>query len=72
MKSLLCRECGRRLRNPEVALNLKFRGKGTGVFFCENCLAEQTGSTVAELREMVLFFTEYGCEIFSGHYVDEE
>ncbi len=72
MKLLLCRECGRRLCNPEVALNLKIHGRGTCLFFCENCLAEQTDSSIAELREIVRFFTENGCELFSRHYVDEE
>ena len=72
MKLLICRGCGRRLGNPEIALNLKLRGRGIGGFFCENCLSEQTGSTVAELREIIRFFTENGCELFSVHYVDEE
>ena len=72
MKRLYCRDCGRSLRNPEVALNLKIHGRGTCVFFCENCLAEQTDSSIAELREIVRFFTENGCELFSRHYVDEE
>ena len=72
MKLLLCNTCGRRLRNPEVALNLKIHGQGTGAFFCEDCLSEQTDSTVTELREMMRFFMENGCELFSRHYVDEE
>ncbi len=72
MKRLLCRSCGRSLRNPEVALNLKIRGKAVGVFFCEACLAERTDSTAAELRDLARFFSENGCELFSRHYVDEE
>ncbi len=72
MKLLRCRGCGRRLRNPEVALNLKIHGRGTCAFYCENCLSEQTDSSVEELRELVRFFTENGCELFSRQYVDEE
>ena len=72
MKRLYCRDCGRSLRNPEVALNLKIRGKAIGTFFCEACLSERTGSTIAELRDLARFFAENGCELFSMHYVDEE
>ena len=72
MKLLLCHDCGRRLRSPEVALNLKIHGRGTGMFCCETCLSERMDSTVADLREMARFFMENGCELFSRHYVDEE
>ncbi len=72
MKRLNCRGCGRALRNVEVALNLKLRGRATGVFLCEECLAKSLNGTPAELREMARFFTENGCELFSGHYVDGE
>ena len=72
MKRLYCHGCGRPLRNPEVALNLKLRGRGIGFFYCEGCLSERTGSPAADLREMVRYFTENGCELFSRPYVDEE
>ena len=72
MKHLYCRGCGQSLRNPEVALNLKLRGKGIGCFYCESCLSERTGSSPADLRDLVRYFTENGCELFSRHYVDEE
>ena len=63
MKRLLCHDCGRSLRNQEVALNLKIRGRSIGVFYCEDCLSERTDSTVGEL---------HGCELFSRQYVNEE
>ena len=72
MKRLRCHTCGQSLKNPEVALNLKLRGRGIGFFYCEGCLAAQTGSTPADLQELVRYFTENGCELFSRHYVDEE
>ena len=72
MKRLLCHGCGRSLRNQEVALNLKIRGRSIGVFYCEDCLSERTDSTAGELRELARFFTENGCELFSRKYVNEE
>ena len=72
MKRLLCHGCGRSLRNQEVALNLKIRGRSIGAFYCEDCLSERTDSTAGELRELVRFFTEHGCELFSRQYVNEE
>ena len=72
MKRLYCRTCGQPLKNPEVALNLKLRGQGIGFFYCEGCLSARTDSTSADLRELVRYFTENGCELFARHYVDEE
>ena len=72
MKRLLCHDCGKNLRNQEIALNLKIRGRSVGVFYCEDCLSERTDSTVAELRELARFFSEHGCALFSRHYVNEE
>ncbi|MBR2601224.1 MAG: hypothetical protein IKE08_00880 [Clostridia bacterium] len=53
-------------------MNLKIRGRSIGVFYCEDCLSERTDSTAGELRELVRFFTEHGCELFSRQYVNEE
>lgn len=71
MKRLLCIGCETVLRNDEIALNLKLRGRSTGTFFCMNCLARQMDCGVDELSELARFFRRNGCELFQRNYVNE-
>ena len=69
MKRLICRDCGAELRNTEIALNLKLRGRAVGNFFCTDCLSLYTGGTAEELNRMADYFTENNCELFQRDYV---
>lgn len=71
MKQLLCAGCGAALRNAEIALNLKLRGRSIGTFFCMGCLARQLGCGAEELKELAAFFRQHGCELFERIYVNE-
>ncbi|GHU84187.1 hypothetical protein FACS1894196_4920 [Clostridia bacterium] len=52
-------------------MNLKLRGRSIGTFFCLHCLSRWVDCAPAELRQMIVFWGENGCELFEHTYVDE-
>ena len=60
----LCCGCGKALKKDEVALSQKLIDVDTEEFYCLDCLAENVGCTVQDLREKIQEFKEQGCTLF--------
>ena len=61
---MTCACCGRELTPDEVGLSRKLINRGTQVFFCLGCLAEDFRLPEEELLEMIQRFREAGCTLF--------
>lgn len=62
---MTCARCGRELVPDEVGLSRKLINRGTQVFFCLTCLAEDFRLPEAELRDMIERFRAAGCMLFT-------
>ena len=62
---MTCARCGRELTPDEMGLSRKLINRGTQVFFCLTCLAEDFRLPEAELLEMIQRFRAGGCTLFT-------
>ena len=62
--SFLCTECGRGLKNLDIALYKKMINRGAVRYMCIDCLAEYIGVTREELLVKVEQFKRQGCTLF--------
>lgn len=62
---MTCARCGRDLSSDEVGLSRKLINRGTRVFFCLTCLAEDFHLPETALREMIERFRAAGCMLFT-------
>ena len=71
MKIVHCKQCGTRLSNNEIALNIKIFGKQVGVIKCYDCLADLLDCNSGKLRNMALYYKNTGCSVFQTKYTEE-
>ena len=63
-KKMLCCDCGKPLKKDEVALTRKLIDVDTEEFYCIDCMAENIGCTVEDLKIKIDEFKEQGCTLF--------
>ena len=63
-KSLACCNCGKKLKKDEIALTRKLIDPDTEEFYCLDCMADNIGCTVEDLKEKIIEFKEQGCTLF--------
>ena len=63
-ETISCDACGCGLVRDEIALNRKLNGLDTEEFLCLDCMAEEFGVTVQDLRDKIEDFKESGCTLF--------
>ncbi len=59
-----CYDCGKKLMKDEIALSKKLIDVETEEFFCLQCLADNIGCTVDDLKDKIQEFKEQGCVLF--------
>lgn len=59
-----CYDCGKKLMKDEIALSQKLIDIETEEFFCLQCLADNIGCTVDDLKDKIQEFKEQGCVLF--------
>lgn len=59
-----CYDCGIKLIKDEIALSQKLIDIETEEFFCLQCLADNIGCTVDDLKDKIQEFKEQGCVLF--------
>ena len=64
MKRINCCDCGKTLEKDEIALTYKLIDPNAEEFYCLNCMAENIGCTVEDLKEKIVEFKEQGCTLF--------
>ena len=64
MKRINCCDCGKKLVKDEIALTYKLIDPNAEEFYCLDCLAENIGCTVEDLKEKIVEFKEQGCTLF--------
>lgn len=63
-KVKVCCDCGLKLKKDEVALSKKLIDPDTTEFYCLQCLADNIGCTIEDLRVKIQEFKEQGCTLF--------
>ena len=63
-KKIVCCDCGKTLEKDEIALTYKLIDPNAEEFYCLNCMAENIGCTVEDLKEKIVEFKEQGCTLF--------
>lgn len=63
-KKIVCCDCGKPLKKYEVALTRKLIDVEAEEFYCIDCMAENIGCTVEDLRIKIDEFKEQGCTLF--------
>lgn len=64
VKRNMCTDCGKQLKKDEVALTRKLINADAEEFFCLECMADNIGCTVDDLKEKIVEFKEQGCTLF--------
>ena len=64
MKKATCCDCGKKLKKDEIALTRKLIDSDAENFYCLDCMAENIGCTVEDLKEKIVEFKEQGCTLF--------
>ena len=64
MKRTDCKDCSRKLKKDEVALNRKLIDKDVKESLCIDCLSEHFGCSVEDLQIKIEEFKEQGCTLF--------
>ena len=59
-----CCYCNEKLSNDEVALNRKLIDKDVKEYMCLECMSEQFGCEVDDLKVKIDEFKEQGCTLF--------
>jgi hypothetical protein len=72
MKIIYCRSCNNKVKNDEIALNIKIFGKQIGAIKCYDCLAEFLNCKSSKLMELSEYYKKTRCSIFNTRYVQEE
>ena len=61
----ICFKCRKSpLSSNERGLCLKYLGRATTQFLCMDCLAEELGTSTADLEHMIFVFRTQGCRLF--------
>ena len=63
-KKIACCICECNLKKDEIALSRKLIDADTEEFYCLNCLAENIGCAISDLRDKIQEFKEQGCVLF--------
>lgn len=63
-KAITCCNCGNKLKRDEIALTRKLFDPDTEEFYCLECMADNIGCTVEDLKEKIIEFKEQGCTLF--------
>ena len=63
-KKQVCCNCGKVLVKDEVALTKKLIDPEAEEFFCLDCMAENIGCTIDDLKDKIVEFKEQGCTLF--------
>ena len=64
MKKIKCCDCGKLLKKDEIALSQKLIDLDTEEFFCLNCMANNFGCSINDLKIKISEFKEQGCTLF--------
>lgn len=59
-----CKQCGRKLKNDEIALNKKLIHPELESFLCLTCLSECFKLDEEKLNEKIAYFKRIGCTLF--------
>jgi len=59
-----CKQCGRKLKNDEIALNKKLIHPELESFLCLTCLSERFKLDEEKLNEKIAYFKRIGCTLF--------
>ena len=60
----LCKICGSKLKNDEIALNKKLIHPELESFMCLSCLSKQFKVDEEKLKEKIAHFKRIGCTLF--------
>ena len=63
-KTKVCTDCEKALSKDEVALSRKLIDPDTTEFYCLDCMAENFGCSVEDLKIKIQEFKEQGCTLF--------
>ena len=63
-RSIVCCDCGKKLKKDEVALSRKLIDLETEEFYCLSCMADNFGCTEEDLKIKIQEFKEQGCTLF--------
>ena len=63
-KTITCCDCNKRLTKDEIALTKKIIDVDAEEFYCLDCMAENIGCTVDDLKIKIAEFKEQGCTLF--------
>ena len=61
-----CRRCGKRVTDDEIGATKKLVNRGSTVYYCLDCLAENFDVTRADIEKKIVYFKEMGCTLFQG------
>lgn len=61
-KTCMC--CNKKLKKDDIALSLKFYGRGIEKFKCVNCISKDFDVSKKELKSRIENFKSQGCELF--------
>lgn len=59
-----CDCCNKKLKKDDIALSMKYNGRGTNNFKCKACLAKDLGVKTKELLQKIKDFKSDGCDLF--------
>ena len=59
-----CKNCGRKLRTDEIAMNKKMISRELESFMCISCLAKEFKVKEDKLKEKIAYFKKIGCTLF--------
>ena len=63
-KTKVCTDCEKVLSKDEVALSRKLIDPDTTEYYCLDCMAENFGCSVEDLKIKIQEFKEQGCTLF--------
>lgn len=61
---VVCCDCGKVLKKDEIALTRKLIDADAEEFYCIECMADNIGCTVEDLKIKIVEFKEQGCTLF--------
>lgn len=64
VKRIICCDCGKKLHKDEIALTKKIIDVDAIEFYCLDCMAENIGCEIQDLRDKIAEFKEQGCSLF--------
>lgn len=64
MKTILCNDCGKKLKKDEIALNKKIIDPQANEYICLECMSMMLDCSIEDLEIKIAEFKEQGCSLF--------